>query len=88
MLAVQTGKASAPIGKPRLASEMNALLAAGITSGGPLKPKAEPAPASPTAKTKAKTVAPAREAKAAATAEAARQRIVPASPLDGGGNLD
>ncbi len=86
MLAVQTGKASAPIGKPRLASEMNALLAAGITSGGP-KPKAEPAPASPATKTKtntkAKAVAPAREA----TAEAARQRIVPASPLDAG-NLD
>jgi penicillin-binding protein 2 len=38
MLAVQTGRAGAPIGKPRLASEMNALLAAGAPSGGQVQP--------------------------------------------------
>jgi penicillin-binding protein 2 len=47
MLAVQTGRAGAPIGKPRLASEMNALLAAGATSGGQVQPKVEAAAASP-----------------------------------------
>ena len=87
MLAVQTGRAGAPIGKPRLASDMNALLAAGIISGGPVKPKVEAAAANPTAKgakaaKSAREVKEAKEAKAAAAAEAARKLIPATSPLD------
>jgi penicillin-binding protein 2 len=84
MLAVQAGKAAAPIGKPRLASEMNALLAAGITSGGPAKPKVEAAAASPKTKVakSARDVKAAKTAKAAAAAEAARKLVPAASPLD------
>ena len=80
MLAVQTGRAGAPIGKPRLASHMNALLAAGITSGGPVKPKVEAAATTPTIKA-AKSARDVKEAKAAA-ADAARKLIPATSPLD------
>ena len=41
MLAVQKGLAAAPIGKPRKAAEMNALLVAGSAGAGPAKPKAD-----------------------------------------------
>ena len=84
MLAVQTGRAGAPIGKPRLASDMNALLAAGIISGGPVKPKVEAAAANPTAKgaKAAKSAREVKDAKAAAAAEAARKLIPATSPLD------
>ena len=41
MLAVQKGLAAAPIGKPRQAAEMNALLVAASSGAGPVKPKAE-----------------------------------------------
>jgi penicillin-binding protein 2 len=81
MLAVQAGKAAAPIGKPRLASEMNALLAAGLTSGEPAKPKVEAAAASPKTKV-AKSARDVKAAKTAAAAEAARKLIPAASPLD------
>ena len=80
MLAVQTGRAGAPIGKPRLAADMNALLAAGITLGGPVKPKVEAAAATPTTKA-AKSARDVKEAKAAA-ADAARKLIPATSPLD------
>ena len=79
MAAVQKGLAAAPTGKPRLASEMNALLAAGITSGGPVKPKAEAA-ASPPAKT-AKTVKSAREVRKASAAAGVKAGSKPAPPV-------
>ncbi|MEO7160632.1 MAG: penicillin-binding protein 2, partial [Polaromonas sp.] len=85
MLAVQAGRAAAPIGKPRLASEMNALLAAGITSGGPARPKVEAVAVNPKAKV-AQSAREVKEAKAAVPAEAARKLIPAASPL--GVNLD
>ena len=81
MLAVQAGKAAAPIGTPRLASEMNALLAAGITSGEPAKPKVEAATANPKIKI-AKSARDVKAAKAATAAEAARKLIPAVGPLD------
>lgn len=66
MLAVQTGRAGAPIGKPQLASEMNALLAAGATSGGLVQPKVEAAATAANPKDKAaKPATKVKQAKAA-----------------------
>ncbi len=59
MVAVQKGLAAAPIGKPRKAAEMNALLVAASGGAGPAKPKtdaADSAPAKP-----GKTVKPPRK---------------------------
>jgi penicillin-binding protein 2 len=82
LLAVQKGTASAPIGKPRLAAEMNALLADSVLANGPVKPKTEAAATSPNPRD-AKPVKPAkdsRKAKSAVTAEAAPKLIPPLSP--------
>ena len=67
MLAVQAGRAAAPIGKPRLAAEMNALLV-DDTPGGSSSAAAQKAePASRGSKDKALQPAkPAKAAKAAA----------------------
>ncbi len=80
MLAVQKGLAAAPIGKPRQAADMNALLVAGSAGTVSAKPKVEAAISPPT-----KTVKPAREVKKASAAsgvKAGSKPAPPVSPLD------
>ena len=84
MQAVQAGRAGAPIGKPRLVSEINALLAAGIQTGGRVKPKVEAIATAVSEKSKTpRSAMQAKQAKAASVApETARNLPPPASPLD------
>ena len=70
LLAVQAGAASAPIGKPRLAADMNALLADSVLAVGQIKPNADVEASSP-APREAQPVKPVKPtAKAAAKATA------------------
>ena len=81
MLAVQAGRAAAPIGKPRSVLEMNALLtgdAAGMLAAAATQ-KAESANAA-SAKSKDKVTQAAKPVKSAKAAET-KKRITPASPV-------
>ena len=86
MLAVQAGRASAPIGKPRLASEMNALLAEGDAPVAATRPKLEAVVAATPKTRTAKAATTATAAKRPASAASASKLTPPMSPLDG--NLD
>ena len=85
MAAVQKGLAAAPTGQRRLASEMNALLAASSTAATPAKPKPEEArpAASPGKAAPAGRAAQAARAApgAPAAAVAPAVRVIPAAPV-------
>ncbi len=81
MLAVQAGRAAAPIGKPRLASEMNALLVAANAPVAAAKPKVDAVAVAASPKTSA-AKASAAVAKKPASAPIASQPLLAVKPLE------